>query len=790
MDAQSQVTWFAHSTTSADQAAWERLRDHLEAVSRRAATFGVKFGVGELGAALGLLHDLGKYDEVFLKRLNGANVRHDHSTAGAWALAVHYPRLDRLPRALGKLLAYAVAGHHAGLPDGVRIEGHSSRSPLDERLKRGAEQARAALARAQLDGFELPILQAPEFRPSCNELSGFQLAFFGRMLFSCLVDADFLETERFYVEAGESLVERPRFPSLAELKATFETYMRAHFEPKADTSPVNRLRADVLAQALSKAAEPPGAFTLTVPTGGGKTLTSLAFALAHAVRHSLDRIIYVIPFTSVIEQTADIFREALGHHAGAVLEHHSAFDESRVDRGNREAHEESLLDSEREQRMLRLAMENWDAPLVVTTAVQFFESLFGDRPSHCRKLHNIAKSVIILDEAQTLPIALLRPCVVALNELSRSYGATIVLCTATQPALNETDDPKRTFKGGFKIDCRRELAPDPPALFRHLKRVTIQHAGVLPDEDLASRLTEAEQVLCIVNTRAHARELYQRIKGERGTWHLSTLMCAAHRRHVLASIRKALEEGRACRVISTTLIEAGVDIDFPLVYRAEAGLDSIAQAAGRCNREGRRDAAASCTIVFDVQDRSRVLRTLRLNADLGRRIVQDLNEDALTPNSIERYFRELYWMKGGIAFTGDDALDKRGIVAMLNSLAREIDLPFESTARLFQLIDEIFLPIIVPYGDAAPLVEELCRIDHGRLGHTTVGGSARKLQPYSVGVPPEVRTLLLTTGAAQAIDPERFEQQFVWLTNTDLYSAAIGLEWGEPTFRRAETLFV
>jgi CRISPR-associated endonuclease/helicase Cas3 len=737
---------------------------HLEAVAERAAAFGANFAARNLAEVLGSLHDLGKYDELFLGRLQGTVTRHDHSSAGA-CIAI-----DRFGR-VGKLLAYAIAGHHAGLADGVRDErAENSRRPLEERLHDGAAQAAAALALAEADGLVIPTLTEPDFRPSSKALTGFELAFLGRMLFSCLVDADFLETERFYVVAGDSTVERPEFPELTALKLAFDGYMEREVAPKSDASAVNRLRAEVLDHARGKALERPGIFTLTVPTGEGKTLTSLAFALDHVVRHGFDRIVYVIPFTSIIEQTADVFRRALEPYGNAVLEHHSAFDESRVsgrEGGNK----------------LQLAMENWDAPIVVTSAVQFFESLFADRPSRCRKLHNLSKSVVILDEAQALPVPLLRPCVAALNELARSYGTSVVLCTATQPALKETDDFKNSFKGGFRIGPERELAPDPPALFKRLERVTITHAGVLSDEELASCLAAAPQALCIVNTRAHARELYEKLRATSGTRHLSTLMCAAHRREVLGSTRVDLKEGRPCRVISTSLIEVGVDVDFPLVYRAEAGLDAIAQAAGRCNREGRLDWRESRTVVFDVEDKKRVLKSLRTYADVGRRIVRACGQGSLAPDAIDAYFREVYWLKG------DQELDRPGILGLLNKRASSLDLPFETVAGLFRMIDDIFEPIIVPYGEVRSLVEELRRI--ARLSKTVpVGGIARKLQTYTVGIPRKVRAMLIKDGAAEAVAPELFDEQFVWLTNADLYRADLGLDWSDPVSRSAESLFV
>lgn len=772
------IAYFAHSTKDGDRSRWEPLSHHLRNVSDTAHRCAEKFGAGELGALLGLLHDLGKYDDNFLRRLSGEPINHDHSTAGACIAADRYGRS-------GKLLAYAIAGHHAGLANGIRDEAQEqSRSSLAERLYRGRDQARAALATAIADGLALPAdVPVPPLKGVARALAGFQQTFFARMLFSCLVDADFLETERFYVEAGEIAIERAMPTPLPELRAALDAYLSREILPKADFSPVNRIRANILAHARGRADQPPGVFTLTVPTGGGKTLTSLAFALDHAERHRLDRVIYVAPFTSIIEQTADVFRSALGKHAEAVLEHHSAFDETKL--------------KKREGRdKLRLAMENWHAPIVVTTAVQFFESLFADRPSRCRKLHNMSRSVIVLDEVQTLPLGLLRPCVAALDELARNYGSTIVLCTATQPALKNTGEPDRTFKGGFADQTTQELAPDPGALFDKLKRVTIEHAGVLSDVDLAERLVGAEQVLCVVNTRAHARDLYECIKGQPGSRHLSTLMCGAHRREVLADIRADLKAGRPCRVISTTLIEAGIDVDFPLVYRAEAGLDSIAQAAGRCNREGKRDWRESRVVVFDVDDKARVLKTLRMNADLGRRLVQTFQTETLAPEAIERYFRELYWRKGDRAFSGDDGLDRPAIIEACQKGAREIDLPFERIAYDFRMIDDVFVPVIVPFlpreRPAEPvhrLIETLRRLG-GMRKAMPVGDLARRLQPYTVSVPATVRDLLINTGAAEVIVEERFERQFVWVANEELYRPATGLNSTDPAFRTAESLMV
>lgn len=759
--------WFAHSLAGAaagggGRSRWEPLRAHLEAVAGRARLFGAKFGSGDLGHAAGLLHDLGKYHPDFQRRLAGDPARHDHSSAGAAAaVALFGPQL-------GKLLAYAIAGHHAGLADGAR-DGEARRTPLKDRL--GAKVGGGnELVRARADGLVVPErVSGPTLRASKAD-PGFSYAFLGRMLFSALVDADYLETERFYADANGTRPPRGDDTPIADLRCALDRAL-AGMMARANDTEVNRHRSEILAHVRARAAEAPGVFKLTVPTGGGKTLTSLAFALDHALAHGLDRVVYVIPYTSIIEQTAAAFRAALESHGGCVIEHHSAFDETTI--ANREGRDK-----------LHLAMENWDARIVVTTAVQFFESLFADRPSRCRKLHNLARSVIVLDEAQTLPLPLLRPCVAALQELARGYGSSIVLCTATQPALDETADPERSFAGGF--EGARELAPEPPRLFTALKRVRVDHAGVLADDALAERLGAADRVLCIVNTRRHARALFARIGALPGTFHLTTLMCAAHRQVVLARIKEALTEQRPCRVIATSLVEAGVDVDFPLVYRAEAGLDSIAQAAGRCNREGKGDPATSVTHVFEpADDKAKGVAGVRQLAGAAREVLRR-HHDPLTPEAIEAYFRLVYWVKG------EEALDRHGILAACRKIGPSLDIPFETIARLFRMIDDAMVPVIVPYDPATP----------GRLGGAAAaalaelpfalgaGRIARALQRYVVPVPPADRMKLTGDGAAEAVEPQRFGDQFVVLRNPSLYDERTGLWWDDPTLVSPASLYV
>ncbi len=571
------------------------------------------------------------------------------------------------------MLAFAIAGHHAGLADGVN--GTEPRA-LADRLQAVIPE----IAPVWQQDLSLPQLAPPPLKPRDREMAGFCAAFATRMLFSALVDADFLDTEAWYAGCEGHPALRGHHPPLAGLLDRLDAYLNA-LMASADDTEVNRVRCRVLERARAKAAEAPGLFTFTVPTGGGKTLSSLAFALEHAVRHDLARVIYVIPYTSIIDQTTRVFREALGAGDGDladfVVEHHSAFDEERA--RNREARDK-----------LRLAMENWDAPIVVTTAVQFFESLFSNRPSRCRKLHNIANSIVILDEAQTLPLALLRPCVAALDELVRNWKASIVLCTATQPALAATDG----FVGG--LTGLREIAPEPADLHRRLQRTRIRQEGMVTDVELGERLCAVPQSLCILNTRRHARELFEMIRQATGSVHLSTLMCAAHRGEVLQTVRHRLAEGEAVRLVATSLIEAGVDVDFPVVWRAEAGLESIVQAAGRCNREGK--AALGDVFVFEPAESEgrRPPGDVSKRADAARRVMRHRDDPAM-PEAVRSYFQDVYWIEGG-------GLDRKDILRAFRERARSFDFPFATVARDFRMIETGMVPIIVPcrYGAQSP----------------------------------------------------------------------------------------
>lgn len=738
-------------------------------VGALAADSSGKFSAAEFGRVAGALHDIGKYSRQFQSLLSGQRLRVDHSTAGAKLAVEQY-------RELGPLIAFTIAGHHAGLANGL---GEGSRSVLDDRLKARWGIDIPALADDWRSEIELPPSPGfPALKPHPDRnRRGFSFSLFIRMLFSCLVDADRRDTEAFYAKVEGIEVQRGQWPPLRRLKDTLEGHL-VELQAHAPGTPVNQLRAEILAAAREAAVLDPGLFSLTVPTGGGKTLTGLAFALDHAVRFDLDRVIYVAPFTSVIEQNADVFRRALQPHADVVLEHHSAFRDEAVLKDMQGRRGEQGPEA---REKLKLAMETWDAPVVTTTAVQFFESLFSARPSQCRKLHNIARSVVILDEAQTIPLPLLRPCVAAIDELARNYGASIVLCTATQPALEEHDDPDRSFRGGLR-DVR-EIAPEPRRLYEALKRVRVRRwAGPLGDSQLAEELARREQVLCIVNSRAHARALFESIKNREGARHLSTLMCAAHRARVLDDIRNALRQDRPCRVVSTSLIECGVDVSFPCVYRAETGLDAIAQAAGRCNREGRFRVTDSHVIVFESVGWP-MPPELRAFAQVVREVMRtgDGQDDPLSLAAVTGYFRRLYWSK---EVGRDSDLDKHDIMGQLN-VHRPAEIPFEDVAHCFRMIESDMQPVLIPYDDDARDLLEALRFAE------RVGGIARKLQRYVVPVPRRAFARLRAAGAVVPARDDAFGEQFCTLANESLYRRGdVGLTWDDPTFVEAETLIV
>lgn len=750
--------YFAHSLPGRPIEEWEPLEDHLQAVSDLAGKFADKFGAAEWGRVAGLWHDLGKHSAEFQDMLLVANNfeahletqpgRVDHSTAGAQHAS---ESCSSSGFAVGDIIAYCIAGHHSGLADRVADHGQSG---LDCRLKKRIP-AWGAAPDELLQSIELPI--PPLKFDKDQAYAVFQLSLFTRMLFSCLVDADFLATEQFMSPQQAAL--RPEGSNtMARLRAGLDNYL-VEMVAGRQPSPIDAIRSGILQSCRSAAAQSPGLFSLTVPTGGGKTLSSLAFALAHAEQHDLQRVICAIPFTSIIEQTADEYRKAFGPLGPeTVLEHHSNVDP----------------DSEYETLQSRLAAENWDSPLVVTTNVQLFESLFAAQTSRCRKLHRIANSVIILDEAQTLPVGLLKPCLAVLRELTINYGCSVVLCTATQPALERRD----RFPIG--LEGVREIIAEPEELYLRMKRVDARYIGRRSDEELIGELAPRSQLLCVVNTRPHAARLYamllHKTNEPAGAFHLSTFMCGAHRSDVVAKIRDRLNHQQSCRVVSTQLIEAGVDIDFPVVYRALAGIDSIAQAAGRCNREGR--LASGDVFVFEPTD-VKLRGYLGSTANSAAELIPN-TADLLDPAVVRRYFELHYWKQ-----EGDNRWDDRSVMNCFPTPIERLYFQFRTASDAFRFIEEVGKPVFVPYGETGrQLIEELraVRIDADRYGHGELRRLLRRLQRYAINIYEPVYNAMIDR------DIERLDTGYDVLINEGCYDDQLGFRAEKAGYHEPDAL--
>lgn len=672
----------------------QSLREHLENVARIAADFASVFGAENFGEVVGRYHDIGKYSSRFQAYLRGEKSSGgDHSTAGAQILYQ-----SQTPMAV--LAAWAIAGHHGGLPDfGGEFDGERSATfsgRMRKKLPDFAAWQREEEKPPKLDS-TFSFLQPP--------FDIYRIQFFTRMLFSCLVDADFLDTEVFYQsclpvpEQTRTDKVRHGFDTLERLKSRFDEAVKVRFFDERGgryDEPINVHRRDILCACLREGDEGEGnLYRMTVPTGGGKTIASLGFALHRAVRSERDvqRIIYVIPYTSIIEQNARVFQDFLGEKNVVVHYANASYD-----------------DEKEEGRRQRLATENWDAPLIVTTNVQFFSSLYASRTSQCRKLHNIAHSLLIFDEAQMIPFNYLKPCVQAVRTLVDHYGCTAVLCTATQPAL-----------GPFFGEAMRELCPHIEEQFSFFSRVVFDvRSNRCTLEDLAEEVAGKSQALVIVNSKRMARQLYEAMPEQEGTFHLSTNLCAAHRMRVIDEIRTRLRQGQICRVVSTSLIEAGVDLDFPLVYRELTGLDSILQAAGRCNREGKRSREESIVTVFRLEG-SKMPTSLDQRGKVAESIFGQYAEQLSHPEAIEAYFRELY------DISGEDAMDRKGIL----KLCQEKLPPMKKIDQEFQLIDDQAVQVFISFDEEADNLLKQLRERQGCGDRALL----RRAGVYTVGVP-------------------------------------------------------
>lgn len=728
-----------------------RLKEHLEGTAKLAEKFAGIFGLQKLADILGKVHDYGKASQEFQSKIDPelhVNLQVDHSTAGAQFLVQKYgqPAI---------LLAYVVAGHHGGLPNGK----DDTESSLAKRLKKSVKEYRS-----RIPSVALPEKLLPQDFATLKGTKPFSTHFLVRMLYSALTDADFLDTEAFMTP--ENYAARQQTITLSDLLPKLENKLAAF---RADT-PINQKRADILRRCRAAAQQTPGLFSLTVPTGGGKTLSSMAFALDHALKYKLRRIIYVIPYTNIITQNADVFRDVFGNEA--VLEHHSNFDPKRA------TSKTNKVDLEQETAQNRLLSQNWDAPIIVTTNVQFFESFYSNRSSACRKLHNVADAVLIFDEAQLFPPELLKPTLAVIRELVKNYGCTAVLCTATQPTLNDT-----TLLKNDALENVREIIPNLQQLYKEFQEFRRLAVTVRDEpqshEMVGEQLAKPPQVLAIVNTRKDARLIFEHLvktHPAQECFHLSTMMCPAHRTVTLNAIRACLQQGLPCRVVSTQLIEAGVDVDFPVVWRAIAGLDSIAQAAGRCNREGKLDNGQM--VVFHAENKPPVGH-LRQAAESGERILKTHQNDPLHLTAIKEYFEDFFWKRSFTQQAANHGLDKKGIMTMCNNRLDEI--PFREIAQAFKIIDEPMRPILVPYDEDGKQAIAALNACAKYSGH--VGRELRKtLQHYAVNLYERDLCEL-----QRVLDDVFQDGQFLVLTNMDIYDNTVGLKPENPTFMRFES---
>ena len=699
----------------------QTLKEHLIGVSELAGKFALEFEEDEVGKLVGLYHDIGKYSKEFQKYIRQeTKEKVDHSTAGA-------KKLSNEKTVATLVAAFCIAGHHCGIPN----IGEKNVTKIGE-----------TTFYSRVNNKNIP--EYADYRKEIEEpgkyhskiistISGdvekiFSLMFYTRMIFSCLVDADFLDTEKFMSKGN---IQRGNFATLPALKIIFDDYIAKTFLNKKNTrynESINEKRRAILTECINSGKNTSeNLMSLTVATGGGKTISSMAFALNNAVKNGRRRIIYVIPYTSIIEQNAKVFADIFGREN--VVEHYSG-----VEYDDTESEEENIK---------RLSTENWDAPIIVTTNVQFFESIFSNRTSKCRKLHNITNSVIIFDEAQMIPKEFLKPCVKSIEQLINHYNCTAVICTATQPSLGILFDNQNV----------NEICSEVEDNYNFFSRTTIKVlAEKISKTELTERLKANRQVLCIVNKKKTAKEIFESLKAEENTFYLTTNLCPVHRSQILQQIKDCLKENQPCKVISTSLVEAGVDLDFPCVYREIAGLDNIIQAAGRCNRERKFSKDKSFVFVFALSDEKIIPeQSLRINAT--NLVCEKYISDLASPQAIKYYFDFLHKLNG-------DKLDKEKIL----ELHRKKSMPFKDIAEKFKLIKEDTKSIFIPIDENARNIEE--KLLNGEISLSLL----RKAGRYMVNVYLDDYKKILSAQKIKVID-----ESIAVLIDLDIYDTKTGL---------------
>ena len=709
----------------------QSLTDHLDGTMRLAEGFGAGMGLGAEAGLLGKIHDEGKDTAAFQDYIHGRKHRRvDHSTAGAksfWENG-HIGWLQLIG-------GFCVAGHHTGIPDlGSKVD-CAGTSTLNGRMKKCIPSIRHP-QRYLIDSTCLDVDHLNTFIENRNALDVMILT---RILFSCLVDADFLDTEAFM---NNQPVRKNEFSSLKEIAAMFWSRLEedGYFRPK---NALNEKRCEILHTCMRKGEGKQGLYSLTVPTGGGKTISSMAFAMKQAMKWHKERIIYVIPYLSIIEQTADVFRALLGNHA--VLESHSQVDyDSLPEEGSEEAG--------RVAESMKLAAENWDAPVVITTNEQFFESLYANKTSRCRKLHNIANSVIILDEAQMMPVDFLKPCLHVLEQLVHYYGCTVVLCSATQPELGRYLQKNPIQKNPI------EIMENVGELFQFFKRVTFDIDGETDYAEIAKKLDECEQVLCIASTKKEAEKIVELLDGE--AMYLSTNLCPAHRREIIREMKTRLRDGNPCRVVSTSIISVGVDIDFPVVYLQYTGLDSLIQGAGRCNREGRQSLQKSRAHIFWTKESKKSL-FMRKEKQVTDMIRKKYNAEEMTePSAIRTYFENWYQSNEG-------NLDYREIEKLAQSLS------FAEIGKRFHLIQDSTKSVFIPFDEKARNIKEQLMMGNRSRQLMRAAGAYMINVRYSKAQGQSDFMKLLTQGQIEMFPGD---ENLAYLVNMEDYDAELGLK--------------
>ena len=685
----SQTKQPAAHTPAKGSDTWHYLKEHLSHVAENASIYAAKFDAGEMGYHAGLWHDLGKYNPEFQKYLELCHVASKTGKDAPYSKVPHAIQGARLAWEKFMPLAPIIYGHHGGLPEKEYMKSRLQDPALEKSYQEVLRQAPESLCQLQTKTDLNQLMSG-----LISDVYGYE--FFTRILFSCLIDADHLDTELHF--NPDISAKRGSNTTITELWDLLQKRQKQVIDG-AESTFVNQIRADVYQACVDASELSSGIFRLAVPTGGGKTLSGLAFALRHAMEHHLERVIVAVPYTSIIEQTVNVYRGIFGEES--VLEHHSA------------SKEPDAEDARREVAQARLATQNWDAPLIVTTTVQLFESLFSNRPSRCRKLHNIVGSVIILDEVQTLPLFLLEPILSGLRELVERYKVTLVLCTATQPAL----EGQSRYLEGFTTGSVKDIIPIEQAQqqFASLSRVEYN----VPKElwswsRLAEDVEQKDQALVILNTRKDALAVLDRLESSEHIFHLSTLLCGKHRREVLQKVRNRLDSKNPqnCILVSTQVVEAGVDLDFPTVYRAVAPLDRIVQAAGRCNREGKREQKGR-VVIFDPEEGSTPKGEYETAIAITRDLLKSPDLYLDSPAIFEQYFRQLY---------KNVDTDKRDI----QEFRKKLNYP--KVAEEFKFIKDDTTPVVIQYDDR---VRDLLRLIERR---GLLSGDYRSLQPYLINL--------------------------------------------------------